>query len=121
MVANLEVNKQKRKEKGKRGLTIMKMTKKKYINFYSTLTGHSKSFVEKNLHEGYSINGTRYKFVSGMQTYSAWIINGRIYCQHFLQNTCQSAWYFDFDTYEIDWGLIEEDLEEYKEQVIKDA
>src|SRR5947207_13475841 len=88
----------------------MKMSKAKYVDFYSSLTGHSKSFVSKNLTENKG-NHT-YTFKVGFQKYNAWIIANRIYCQHFLENVCQNSWYFDFDTYELDWDLIEKDNEE---------
>jgi hypothetical protein len=99
----------------------MKMTKKKYVEFYSALTGHSKSFVEKNLHERYGIKEPRYSFIAGKQSYTAWILKNHIYCQYFIENSCQGAWYFDFDNYEFNWKLVEEDQEEEKAQIIADS
>jgi hypothetical protein len=96
---------------------ILKMTKKKYIEFYSVLTGHSKSYVERNLLQKH--NGG-YDFMAGMQRYSAWILEGKIYCQHFLHGDCQGAWYFSYEGYGVDWNLIDRDRDEHKKQVIED-
>jgi hypothetical protein len=98
----------------------MKMTKKKAVEFYSVLTGHPKAFVERNLSESKATVTEVFRFTSGLQMYQAWINKGRIYCQHFLENSCQSAWYFDFDTYEIDWKSIERDEAEDLEYALKE-
>lgn len=92
-----------------------KISKKKYSEFYSTLTGHSKSYVLKNMEE--TFNGS-YKFLTGMQMYHAWVLKGKIYCQYFLESECRGAWYFDIETFEYDRKLTEKDENEGIEELI---
>jgi hypothetical protein len=95
-----------------------KMTKKEYIDFYSTITGHTKSFVERNLTE-HGVNGS-FQFNAGIQRFLAWVKGDRIYCQHFFHGDCQVAWYFTREGFGVDWNLIDREREEYVKQIIRD-
>lgn len=86
-----------------------KFTKDKCANFYAHLTGHSKSYVLKNMQE--SSNGG-FRFITGMQIYYAWILKGKIYCQFFIQGQCRDACYFDSQTFEYDWKFTDEEEHE---------
>ncbi|ULT58709.1 hypothetical protein L1999_09345 [Neobacillus drentensis] len=84
---------------------LMNLPKSKYVELFSLLTGHTKSFVIRNTREFGENSG--FRFIFGKQTYQAWIKNGRIHCEIFLENAYQNTWYFDFTSYEIDWDSIE--------------
>ena len=100
----------------------MKLTKAKYIEFVSKLTGHTKSFVSKNMEINDYI-GT-FSFIAGSLRYDTWLLGGRIYTQYFLDSSCQGSWYHDFETLDYDWKYTEElerkDFEERIQERLKD-
>ena len=92
-----------------------KLPTKKYIEFFSAFTGHSKAYVQRNIYPGYN---DMHEFSTGMQKYIAWVVNGRIYCQHFIGGGCSGAVYCDIDTFEYDYELMERDQESNIQSII---
>lgn len=96
-----------------------KLTKEKYIKFISRLTGHSKSFIEKNM----KINDFTkcYTFVAGMTKYETLIKNGRIYTQYYIDYVCEGSFYHDLDSLEYDWIYSEEMKTKERIEMIKEV
>lgn len=95
------------------------LTKEKYVAFMSKLTGHTNSFIEKNMKIDEYMDC--YTFTAGALQYDTWIADRRIYTQYFLNSTCQGSWYHDFETLEYDWKYTEEQQDIERKEMIEDA
>lgn len=89
----------------------IKLTKDRYIEFMSKITGHSKAFINKNMRISKRPQATVFEFTPGTLTYQTWILSERIYTQYFLESECQGSWYHDFETLKYDWRFTEEERE----------
>lgn len=96
-----------------------KLTKKKYIEFITKLTGHTKSFVQKNMKINEFIDC--YTLMSGTIRYDTWIYKNRIYTQYFLDSFCKGDWYHDFESLEYDWKYSEEMESKERKEMIEEA
>lgn len=95
------------------------LTKEKYVEFISKLTGHTKSFIEKNMRINEYMDC--YTFTAGALQYDTWILGGRIYTQYFLDSACQGSWYHDFQSLEYDWKYTEEQRDNERKEIIEEA
>lgn len=96
-----------------------KLNRKKAIDFYVNLTGHSKAFVSKHIHE----NDWResFAFCPGAVQYDVWKTsrNGRpfLILSHNMEGHTHHA-YFDFITFETDDLETDHSWEEIKQEII---
>ncbi|OIJ12693.1 hypothetical protein BKP37_12905 [Anaerobacillus alkalilacustris] len=91
-----------------------KLTRKKAIEFYVHLTGHTKSFVSKNLVEKF--NDT-YSFAPGSLCYDLWKSEGALLLSHNLEGHTNMSW-FDFITFKPHSRLNDKHWEAVKEEII---
>jgi hypothetical protein len=94
------------------------LTRKKAIDFYVYLTGHSKAFVSKHIQERH--NG--FDFEPGAVRYSLWKTSrsgetGYLILSHNLEGTTHHA-YFDFITFRTDDLETDRSWEEVKQEII---
>lgn len=90
------------------------LTKKHAIDFYVYLTGHTKSFVSKNIEEKF--NG--FSFVPGDVCYDLWKSDGALSLSHNIHGTTTIA-HFDFLTFKTHNTLNEKSDDAYKEEIIE--
>lgn len=94
------------------------LTRKKAIDFFVYLTGHSRSFVSKNIDEHYNDN---FCFQPGKIRYRLWKagrgLNGFLILSHNMEGS-ESHVYYDFLTFETDDLEIEKAWEEVKQEII---
>jgi hypothetical protein len=79
----------------------MKFTKKKAVGLYEKLTGHSKSFLSKNIVSTPELMSSHDLNV-GLVKYSAWKTDGRIYVQVALGCHVRDSYWFNLETLECD-------------------
>lgn len=101
-----------------------KLTRKKAIDFYIYLTGHSKAFVNKNLTEAHH----SFNFAPGAISYQLWKSgrgeNSFLILSHNMKGSTSHV-YYDFITFEMDvleldrsWEAIKQEIiDEYKEYI----
>jgi hypothetical protein len=95
------------------------LSRKKAIDFYVYLTGHTKTFVSKNLFEAHH----RFDFAPGASRYSLWKHKRGDRSFLILSNNMkgsESHVYYDFITFETDDIEIERSWEEVKQEIIDD-
>jgi hypothetical protein len=95
-----------------------KLTRKKAIDFFVNLTGHSKAFVTKNIIERYNDS---YEFTPGVVRYRLWKHNrgegSFLILSHNMEGS-ESHVYYDFITFETDDLELERSWEEVKQEII---
>jgi hypothetical protein len=93
------------------------LTRKKAIDFYVYLTGHSKAFVSKHIQERH--NG--FEFSPGAIRYDLWKTSrgerSFLILSHNIEGNSQHA-YFDFITFETDDVETDRSWEEVKQEII---
>jgi hypothetical protein len=94
------------------------LSRKKAIDFYVYITGHSKTFVSKHIQERH--NG--FDFEPGAVRYSLWKTSrrgesGYLILSHNLEGTTHHA-YFDFITFRTDDLETDRSWEEVKQEII---
>jgi hypothetical protein len=94
-----------------------KLTRKKAIDFYVYITGHSKAFISKNLVESHH----SFDFSPGAVRYSLWKHNrgerSFLILSHNMKGS-ESHVYYDFITFETDDLELEHSWEEVKQEII---
>lgn len=91
-----------------------KLTRKKAIDFYVYLTGHSKNFVTKNLEEKHR----SFLFSPGAVRYDLWKYEGALLLSHDLNDGFTQHTYFDFITFEHHGILNEKSREAHRQEII---
>lgn len=94
----------------------MKFTKSKAVELYSIITGHNKSFLNKNVTADIRAI-TSYRLNVGLVRYDAWKSNGRIYVQVALGGEVRDSYWFDLETLERDFGYQEKCDEEIRQEI----
>jgi hypothetical protein len=79
----------------------LKFSKKKAIELYANLTGHSKSFLSKNIVSRPELMSS-FDLNVGLVRYSAWKNDGRIYMQVALGCHVRDSYWFNLETLERD-------------------
>lgn len=95
------------------------LSRKKAIDFFAYLTGHSKAFVSKHIHE-YDYRDS-FDFSPGSFRYSLWKNNSGLRSFLILSHNMEgseSHVYYDFITFETDDVEIERSWEEVKQEII---
>jgi hypothetical protein len=94
------------------------LSRKKAIEFFVYLTGHSKSFVSKNIEEHYN---NSFSFIPGTVRYRLWKHNrglrSFLILSHNMKGS-ESHVYYDFITFETDDVELERSWEEVKQEII---
>jgi len=91
------------------------LTKEHAVDFYVHLTAHSKSFVSKNIEEGFIDS---FEFTPGSIRFSLWKKDGALSLSHNIHGTTHIA-HFDFLTYKPHHILNEKSDDERKEEIIE--
>jgi hypothetical protein len=97
-----------------------KLNKTKAIEFFMYLTGHSKTFVSKNIHQEKRYSGNAFEFNPGFVRYSIWKSEGCIYLHQLLGNESWDSSYFDFITFETQDRLNDLKREKERNEIIED-
>jgi hypothetical protein len=94
------------------------LSRKKAIEFFVYLTGHSKAFVSKNIEEHYN---NSFWFIPGAVRYNLWKHNrgesSFLILSHNMKGS-ESHVYYDFITFETDDLELERSWEEDKQEII---
>lgn len=90
-----------------------KLNRKKAIDFYVHLTGHTKSFISRKIEENFN----SFQLIAGAIRYDLWKCNGALSLSHNIHGHTNHA-YFDFITFKSHSHLNEKHFEDIKEEII---
>ena len=91
-----------------------KLNKKYAVEFFSYLTGHTKSFISKNIKETFG----GFEFTPGRISYRIWKMNGALYLSHNTNSSTTHA-YFDYVTWEDHSVLYEQSERELEKEIVE--
>lgn len=94
-----------------------KLTRKKAIDFFIHITGHSKAFVSKSIEAQERYISDAFKFSPGAIRMEIWKTDGAILLSENMRGTTRHS-YFDFITFEPHDRLNERTDKAYREQII---